>query len=431
VTDLDVRDIQGNILRGYRLPSVAHVFGRCQANDVDGWKRFLSSVSEHLTIAQWGKKPETTLNLGLSQRAIAGLAPDLDFELKRQFPAFAQGMWARTRELGDGPAFDQRWRDRDVWIAIHGANRESVQAALTALKSQAGRLPLAEVPPFGQAIVKDDAWYEHFGFRDDISYPAVDGTPDLSTPDIVGRGVFDANTQQWRTIATGEFLLGFTNESGEDVLDGLSARARVVLRNATFGVVRRLKQNVVEFRRYVEEHGDNLGNDYVASRMMGRTPRGDSLARPGQMLDFTYADDDGGAHCPLGAHIRRANPRVDGRHRLIRRGMTFGVELPVGQKDDTERGLWFVAFNASIEDQFEFIQNQWINGPIGRGVGDSGEPRDPIVGSGAPRAFVIDGDQATQRAPRLLLNLPDFVVCQGGQYYLVPGRAGLRELCSL
>src|SRR3954454_4569424 len=84
--------------------------------------------------------------------------------------------------------------------------------------------------------------------------------------------------------------------------------------------------------------------------------------------------------CPLGAHIRRANPRDaldpdpdpetgfgDGRltfrHRIIRRGMPYGDPLPDGVLDDDgePRGLVFVCFNASLSRQFESVQRQWLN----------------------------------------------------------------------
>jgi len=88
--------------------------------------------------------------------------------------------------------------------------------------------------------------------------------------------------------------------------------------------------------------------------------------------------DQQGSTCPLGAHIRRTNPRDalgleagDGRmslrHRIIRRGMPYGPFLPFQaglerQVDDKEdRGLIFICFNASLDRQFETIQRQWCN----------------------------------------------------------------------
>jgi deferrochelatase/peroxidase EfeB len=156
---------------------------------------------------------------------------------------------------------------------------------------------------------------------------------------------------------------------------------------------------------------------------MGRTRAGDALARPGHDNDFTFEDDPGGARCPVGAHIRRANPRKPGLglHRLIRRGMPY-----VGTPERPEsRGLYFVAMNASIENQFEFLQKAWINGPTG-GLSAS---TDPVGSSGsARRKMLIEGSGS--RAPILLLDIPQFVTCHGGQYYFMPGRRALLTLAA-
>src|SRR5690349_17823009 len=145
--------------------------------------------------------------------------------------------------------------------------------------------------------------------------------------------------------------------------------------------------------------------------MVGRTRDGDPLVTLAQnplsgiaareqdirQNRFTYDGDPTGVACPLGAHIRRANPRnADyagqprsalkrlvaslgfGRngfrddlmssvrfHRILRRGREYGTELsPVealGPKpaDEPERGLHFICLNANLSRQFEFIQNAW------------------------------------------------------------------------
>jgi deferrochelatase/peroxidase EfeB len=153
--------------------------------------------------------------------------------------------------------------------------------------------------------------------------------------------------------------------------------------------------------------------------------------------EFGYADDPEGALCPLGAHIRRANPRdslgFDGRlvnrHRLIRRGITYGTSLPPGSPDDhVPRGLLFLAFNADIERQFEFILRQWIND------GDKfrqGNDRDPIVGShDSAGRMVIPGDEREGRPPFFCSGIPRFVATKGGDYFFSPSLTGLRLMAS-
>ena len=97
-------------------------------------------------------------------------------------------------------------------------------------------------------------------------------------------------------------------------------------------------------------------------------PYVDEGSGPREVLnDFRYGGDPRGRACPLGAHIRRANPR-DGlpggaqrtrRHRIIRRGMPYGPDERAG-----DRGLIFVCFNASIVRQFEVVNGWLMDGDI-------------------------------------------------------------------
>jgi Dyp-type peroxidase family len=163
--------------------------------------------------------------------------------------------------------------------------------------------------------------------------------------------------------------------------------------------------------------------------MMGRTRDGRALAAPELGNDFDYSGDPGGAKCPFGAHVRRANPRDEGEHRLLRRGIPFGPTFEQGPAN-AERGLYFIAFNASIENQFEFMQRFYMNGDSDgmRATGNVNDGRDPVGASGAAkRRMAIEGDGAA-RSPVLLLDIPAFVTCRGGQYYLMPSIAGLEML---
>ena len=83
--------------------------------------------------------------------------------------------------------------------------------------------------------------------------------------------------------------------------------------------------------------------------MVGRWPSGAPLALApdgddpalAEANDFAYFEHDRhGARCPVGAHIRRANPRdsldpkpgtakswaINRRHRILRRGREYGQE---------------------------------------------------------------------------------------------------------
>ena len=181
--------------------------------------------------------------------------------------------------------------------------------------------------------------------------------------------------------------------------------------------------------------------------------------RLGDRNDFTYKEDAEGFACPLGAHVRRTNPRdviapytveqslsMSEAHRLLRRGRMFGPPLfdpqllddpmaPASAKaltevhDDGEaRGVHFFCVNASIKSQFEFVQQTWCNNPHFSGLNDN---KDPIAGDNGhsdqpsshmtiPRRPVRDRTSA----------VPRFVAVKGGAYLFMPSVTAVRFLAT-
>lgn len=123
---------------------------------------------------------------------------------------------------------------------------------------------------------------------------------------------------------------------------------------------------VALFRRFLAAHeSDPGGAELQAAKMVGRwrsgcpvelSPDRDDLeiaADPLRNNDFSYGDDPRGVRTPLGAHVRRVNPRdtLDGTgrlHRILRRGAAYGPMLPEGVLDDDgeDRGLMLSFVNA-------------------------------------------------------------------------------------
>jgi Dyp-type peroxidase family len=225
-------------------------------------------------------------------------------------------------------------------------------------------------------------------------------------------------------------------------------------RNGTYLVFRQLRQDVPAFRTALEEltrNEDGSPNPYerdkLAARMVGRWPSGTSLVEAPERddaskarsneFDYHHADPDG-LKGPLGAHVRRANPRnalapepgterslsINRRHRLIRRGRAYGKPLPEGQTDGADRGLMFVAVNANISRQFEFIQHSWIADPRFNGLANEA---DPIAGAAAHNDFAVPSDPIRTRCS----GLPRFVTVKGGAYFFLPGIRALRYLAEL
>jgi deferrochelatase/peroxidase EfeB len=208
---------------------------------------------------------------------------------------------------------------------------------------------------------------------------------------------------------------------------------------------RRLQEHVGAFREFLRQHGGptRQGQELLAAKLMGRWRSGAPLVLaperddPGLAGDlqrnnnFDYAKmDPHGYAVPLGAHIRRLNPRDTvvniQRRRLIRRGATYGPPLPEGASEDgIDRGIAAFVLCASLVRQFEFAQNVWINDPNFKELGNE---RDPIIGT-QNGTF----DMTIPRRPirKKITGLPAFTTLKGGAYFFLPGIKALRYLAAL
>jgi Dyp-type peroxidase family len=237
-------------------------------------------------------------------------------------------------------------------------------------------------------------------------------------------------------------------------LDVEGSPRRDLGRNGTYLVFRQLRQNVPLFRATLDAltvradgSPDHEARELLAAQMVGRWPSGTSLVESPDRDDVSKAranefryhtQDEAGLRCPIGAHVRRANPRdaldphpgtedsirINRRHRLLRRGRSYGPSLPVDAVDDVDRGLMFIAVNANIARQFEFIQHSWIIDPRFNGLY---QEADPIAGATWDNQFATRPNPV----PRHRTGLPRFVTVAGGAYFFMPGIRALRFLAEL
>src|SRR5262249_45249953 len=149
---------------------------------------------------------------------------------------------------------------------------------------------------------------EHFGFRDGISQPAIEGS-----------GIPGTNSKE-TPLKAGEFLLGYRDETG-----GFPRmpQPEILGRHGTYVVFRKLHQRVAAFRQYLKANALNPEEEErLAAKMMGRWRSGAPLALcpfhdnpelgadPQRSNDFLFNEDDPrGFKTPPGSHIRRMNPR--------------------------------------------------------------------------------------------------------------------------
>jgi len=162
---------------------------------------------------------------------------------------------------------------------------------------------------------------------------------------------------RWRALAPGEFILGYPDE---DTLIDRKRRLPPAPTDplgggGTYMVWRKLHQDVALWRRTIRQAAARYhdGDEQrLAAKVVGRWPNGAPLVThpntPGSAFDaaspdandFRYGEDLGGRRCPLGAHIRRSNPRdalgnegkLSMRHRMIRRGMPYGISSNIAAR---------------------------------------------------------------------------------------------------
>jgi Dyp-type peroxidase family len=494
LTDDVLADIQGFITSGYgHLSRAAYLF--VQFHDAGRAQRWLRLVAPQITSARpWptapggGKvKPSVALNVAFAAGGLAaiGLPPQVLCSFP---PEFQEGMASPARA---GVLGDSEESDPDEWelgapgkppihavLVVHAESDSGLEAACRAqralLDDAAGGV--VELPASAQSGYRPDSNREPFGFHDGIAQPSIAG--------ITGDGV-----------PTGEFILGYTNHfqivpptpvvpaelDRDAVLPPLanpyhaSTPMRDLGVNGSYVVYRKLQQDVAGFWQFMKREtvritgaGDADHMIWLASRCVGRWPSGAPLVLApqaddpglGDRDDFLYGRDPDGLACPVGAHVRRTNPRdhlrpfapvqslsMSGAHRLLRRARVFGPPLfdpalltdptnVAGRKalldiadDGHARGIHFFCVNANIGSQFEFVQQTWCNNPRFGGLNDN---KDPILGDNARADRAASHMTIPQRPFRLrTAALPRFVKVRAGAYLFIPSLTALRFLAAL
>lgn len=451
MSNIDVSDIQGFALKGYNFPRARYLLLELLHHQAarDFIRRLLPVVT---TGERWdiNHKPTSTVNLAFTHKGLLQL--DLPLASLISFPLeFQQGMKARADILYDTgnnsvEHWDAVWRQGQVhaWLAINARTAEALEersaAMLQLMTETAGATVLQAQDACAIYLNGKASTNEHFGFTDGFGNPDFKGAERECVP---GQGKLTADGK-WEALATGEFLLGYADEAGELPVAPIP---HLLGRNGTFMVYRKLHQNVATFRNYLEQKGRLYagGKEKLAAKLIGRwrdgTPVELSPDRPDPSLvadknrntDFTYGADAAGTRCPIGAHIRRAHPRdafgfnggLVNRRRIMRRGLPYGDYVPEGQpvSDDDERGIIFMALNASIFRQFEFVQQQWIEYGNDSHLGND---KDFLTGNHDGKGkFMIQGTTDPQNPPFLCGGLPSFVQLRGGDYFFIPSLTAL------
>jgi Dyp-type peroxidase family len=386
-------------------------------------------------------------------------AMGLDDDCLATFSApFVEGMRQidRQRRLGDeagastvvagGPLWSGNAFDPDALVGAAVAKPTAITVHAALLLYQHDRKSLCELKDdveeslrrFNVKVVRriemklrDDKGEprEHFGFVDGISQPIP-----------YGAAIITGGTQKpdpFHTVAAGDILMGHQDADAEvppgPIVSDTTPGAHILPRghaphgskdlglDGSYLVIRELRQDVGAFWQTMRQAADALDDPkcddkWVAARVVGRT------------LDT----DPAGLGCPMGSHIRRANPRdglaptsgdggvflhASNNHRILRRGRKFGPSYREGEQP-TERGLLFIALNTDIARQFESIQQTWV---LNHNFATLHDETDPLIGGA--------GKFTVPRSPlRARVDVNTFVRLAGGDYFFLPS---LPAICFL
>jgi len=405
-------------------------------------------------------------------------------------PAFKAGLARRSLDLGDPPSGDgavANWLvgngvgELDGMLILTGRDSATVSAMLEDLDKAAG--DNTWVPFFtgsGNTRPGAEHGHEHFGYLDGVSQPAVRGRIDGIFPAKMfldpGRNPADPNQGlpgadlHW----PGEFVFGYQEQDKANVEHFVGPKDGGLpwMKNGSYMVFRRLEQLVPEFHATAAKKAHDLGQAPAVfeARMVGRFPSGSPIslkpeaddpvlgADPLENNKFEFGDSDiKGEKCPYAGHIRKAYPRNDltpaagGKtdkaahdaseantqtHRIMRRGIPFGVEVQAGERGagttGHSRGLMFVCYQTSIVDQFEFIIKNWVNNA---NFAIAGAGQDPVLGQALgedrTRAFTGAALGAPSGVPPAVTLERDFIRPTGGGYFFVPSIYAVQTVLSV
>lgn len=462
-------------------------------------------------------KPKVALNIAFTFPGLQAL--DVPTRTLREMPdEYMDGMEKRASILGDDPFLDKRdavWRDSKGDKRVHilvsmNAEMNKDGTPIPELEeetrwleglcaeSEGGVVLLAGTGPDGaryqemSAVLREEGGVmsptnkEHFGLSDGFGDPVFEGqlSGEGERLRMMGGGKILPDLS-WAPLATGEFLLGYSDEAQE--IPG-AAMPIEFSRNGTFMAYRKLHENVGSFAAYIEAVGARYARMFgiadadearetVKAKMVGRWSDGVPLmaaptypdwqafkaelaaaraARDKPKLaqialkftNFQYRPDPDGATCPVTSHLRRANPRDmldpnflspnkgswDGsalvnRRRILRRGLPYGDVDPAAPSDSGEQGIIFLALCTSLFRQFEFVQQQWMQYGLDF---NAGSDTCPIIGNddketGSHKLMVVT-DPATGRPPFLCESIPQLVEPRGGDYFFIPSMTALRMI---
>ncbi|TNC79006.1 hypothetical protein FHI69_07180 [Janthinobacterium lividum] len=471
---IDYDDVQGTILRGYRVNLARHfIFSITDAAQARRTIAALLDGSDGLptitTARHIHPKPPCFVNLSFTAPGLSALGITAA-ELATFDQAFQRGAAdpASVAAVGDvGDSAPEHWLGNlgpaTTAGQVHAMLSLWVSESEEVLQATSAKLRGAFAAGWHELYAHDGVALPgnrvHFGYRDNIAQPDVDGAPPRKH-----ERAYDPDPLN--SVKTGEFLLGYPNENGGTY----QVQPPQLSTNGSYAAFRILEQDVPLFDSILSQGAasSGLSTEMVAAKMCGRWRNGNPLVlspdEPGPVLPdaslnhFHYVDaqpeldDTLGLKCPVGAHIRRNNPRDEGvvgtsarHHRIVRRAMPYGSEYDPVTPIAEQRGLVGYFINANLRNQFEFLMQQWNDdatfvksavGPAGPEAGNATlniSGQDVFLGINDPSvsSFTLPGVGAKGSGNTKLQHFSRSVITRGGVYCFFPSITGLRYLANL
>lgn len=490
-------EIQGDVIAGFKKDHVQLLFLRFRAPErARAWVKSLRpriATTHDVTIyndefrrahkltggADLERKKAVWRSVSFTHaglRELTGRDLFADAEPESRLGVFRQGSAARAERLGDtGPDAPEHWLFSDggeepvhAVLTIAADDAEDLRSTLSWERRDVAAHRIAVLfEQDGATLEGDRRGREHFGFKDGVSEPAVEGFDqrDPAHPE------WKRDRPGTRIIPAGEFVVNHPRVPMQED-PAKPPRPDVQLpqwmTNGSFHVVRRLGQDVPGWWAQIAEQLAELKRvgavppdtavEWLAARVVGRwrsgvpvhkSPDGDKPANAdlSRDNDISFANDPDGRITPLCSHLRKTNPRdglkfrkddpytdertnIDAR-RIMRRGIPYGepFDPAAGEKNgpDAPRGLLFICYQADLFDQFEFIQEAWIE----EDDFPSRNPRigkDSMVGSDTKVSFPDSSDLGTRGT--VSLSFRQFVRTEGSVYGFTPSMTALAKLAD-
>ncbi|WP_300565439.1 hypothetical protein [Flavobacterium sp.] len=489
---MEMNDVQGLVLRGYNFPSIRYII--LSINDIPGAQQFCADLTSgtgkgglQITTAEpWENmiKPEYCLNIGFTNSGMEKLIGAnncnvVSYWSGALYDSFDSGAVADATAMGDtGESAPTNWWHNGGWIpktppssdgselhiqitlfAHSPEDRKNYYEVLLDMISKTASGP-SVVPVYYQdsdpLTVDGNSDYVHFGYRDSLSQPRIDGVvwDEPAMKRLMGVSSIDDRPK----VPVDRFVI---NKTADDY------HAHPLLVNGTFAAFRLLYQDEAAFTKFINSDA-NTPAELMAAKMCGRWRDGTplvvspdkedkSLGEPStknfNFTNFDYLEaspnqqgnqdgDASGMKCPYAAHIRRANPRDDfnvtdnndnaKKHRIVRRASPYGPPYDPSEKEGIQRGLVGLFIGAVLDDQFRFVTSKWF---------EQGGFRNPDVSPNQSGVDPLFGPQSTDTIPgdsvfayngkegyNSTSGMTRFIRTDGSLYLFLPSITGLKSL---